>query len=86
LRLELLLSLPLSAVLALAQQQPQPSRESIVVTGTFEPLSLDEVDRTIRVLPARDGELVLNTLVDLLRNEPSLDLLQRAPDVVQADL
>jgi iron complex outermembrane receptor protein len=57
-----------------------------VVTGTFEPLSLDEVDRAIRVLPARENRLVLNSLVDLLRLDPSLDLQERAPNGVQADL
>jgi len=57
-----------------------------VVTGTFEPLSLDEIDRSLRVLPARQNALVLNTLVDLLRQDPSLDLQERAPDGVQTDL
>jgi iron complex outermembrane receptor protein len=56
------------------------------VTGTFEPLSLEEIDRAIRVLPARGNGLVLNTLPDLLRLDPSLDLEERAPDGVQADL
>src|ERR1017187_4504622 len=68
------------------QPQPQPQHETIVVTGTFEPLSLDEIDRAIRVLPARENALVLNTLVDLLRLDPSLDLQERAPDGVQTDL
>ena len=67
-------------------QQTQPQHETIVVTGTFEPLSLDEIDRALRVLPARQNALVLNTLVDLLRLDPSLDLQERAPDGVQTDL
>jgi iron complex outermembrane receptor protein len=56
------------------------------VTGTYEPLTLDEVDRSITVLPARGMGLVLNTLVDLIALDPSLDLEQRAPDGVQTDL
>jgi iron complex outermembrane receptor protein len=80
----LLLSL-LAASSGLAQQT-QPQHETIVVTGTFEPLSLDEIDRALRVLPARQNALVLNTLVDLLRLDPSLDLQERAPDGVQTDL
>jgi iron complex outermembrane receptor protein len=63
-----------------------PPHETIVVTGTFEPLSLEEIDRAIRVLPAREHALVLNTIADLLRQDPSLDLQERAPDGVQADL
>jgi iron complex outermembrane receptor protein len=58
----------------------------VVVTGTYEPLSIDEIDRAIRVLPARSSGLVLNTLSDLLRLDPSLDLRERAPNGVQGDL
>jgi iron complex outermembrane receptor protein len=60
--------------------------DTIVVTGTYEPLSLDEIDRAIRVLPARQNNLVLNALTDLLRLDPSIDLTQRAPDGVQGDV
>ena len=35
---------------------------------------------------ARGAELVLNTLVDLLRLDPSLDLQERTPNGVQTDL
>ena len=84
-RPELFLLFPLFTHLAQAQQ-PQPQHETVVVTGTFEPLSLDEMDRAIRVLPAREHSLVLNSLVDLLQLDPSLDLRERAPGGVQADL
>jgi iron complex outermembrane receptor protein len=84
LRSELLVLLILTSSLSLAQQPQQ--HETVVVTGTFEPLSLDEIDRAIRVLPARGQSLVLNTLTDLLRLDPSLDLEARAPDGVQGDL
>lgn len=77
---------PFAVSLALAQAPPPQQHETIVVTGTFEPLSLDEIDRAIRVLPARDNSIVLNTVVDLLRLDPSLDLRERAPDGVQSDL
>ena len=90
------LSLFLLAVPVFAQQpsapQPAPAQapaaqhETVVVTGTFEPLSLDEIDRAITVLPARASELLLNTLVDLLRTDPTLDLQEREPDGVQTDL
>ncbi|MGO9255320.1 MAG: TonB-dependent receptor plug domain-containing protein [Bryobacteraceae bacterium] len=65
---------------------PAQPAETIVVTGTFEPLSLEEIDRAIRVLPVRDNPLLLNTIVDVLRLDPSLDLQERAPDGVQTDL
>jgi len=57
-----------------------------VVTGTFEPLSLEEMDRALRVLPVRDNLLLLNSIADALRLDPSLDLEERAPDGVQTDL
>lgn len=57
-----------------------------MVTGTFEPLSLDEMDRSLTVLPARGMYLLSNSLIDLLKLDPSLDLQERAPDGVQTDL
>jgi iron complex outermembrane receptor protein len=69
-----------------ASPQPITQHETIVVTGTFEPLSLDEVDRALRVLPVRENRLVVNSLVDFLRLDPSLDLQARSPDGVQTDL
>ncbi len=57
-----------------------------MVTGTFEPLTLEEMDRAIRVLPVRDRLATLNTLVDVLRLDPSLDVAARAPDGVQNDV
>jgi iron complex outermembrane receptor protein len=60
--------------------------ETIVVTGTYEPLSLDEIDRAITLLPVRDQSLVFHSLVDVLRLDPSLDVQARAPDGVQNDL
>ena len=63
-----------------------PQKETVVVTGTYEPLALEEIDRAIRVLPVRANSLVLNTLSDALKLDPSLDLAGRAPDGIQADL
>jgi len=60
--------------------------ETIVVTGTYEPLSLDEIDRAVMVLPVRHQSLVFNSLADVLRLDPSIDLEARAPDGVQNDL
>jgi iron complex outermembrane recepter protein len=87
------LSLLAAAAVAYSQQvQPgpvQPSqgqRESIVVTGTYEPLTLEEIDRAIRVLPVRSQSLLLNTLTDVLKLDPSLDVAERAPNGIQADL
>jgi iron complex outermembrane receptor protein len=82
LRPRFVLALAITTAVALAQQQAQ----TVVVTGTFEPLTLEEIDRSIRVLPARSQTLVLNSLVDLLRLDPSIDLEERAPGGVQTDI
>jgi len=57
-----------------------------VVTGTYEPLPLDEIDRDVQVLPVRGRSQVFNSLADVLRQDPSIDLAARAPDGVQNDL
>jgi iron complex outermembrane recepter protein len=75
-----------AAVSLSAQPLQQGQRESVVVTGTYDPLTLEEIDRAIRVLPVRTQSLVMNSLVDVLRLDPSLDLASRAPNGVQADL
>src|ERR1700678_1035555 len=83
---------------AVAQQQPQqtasasaqttiaPVAQSISVTTTLEPLPLAESDRSVNVLSPRDQPLVTNSVVDLLRQDPSLNLQARAANGVQADL
>jgi iron complex outermembrane recepter protein len=49
-------------------------------------MTLEDLDRSLSIMNARGAELVLNSLVDLLRLDPSLDLQERAPDGVQTDL
>lgn len=49
-------------------------------------MTLDEIDRSISILNARGAQLVLDTLADLIRLDPSLDLQERAPNGVQTDL
>ena len=81
----ILLALPLAAQQPPAQQALAVQHETVVVTGTFEPLSLDEMDRAITLLPAGSNDLPLNALADLLRSDAALDLQERAPNGVQTD-
>ena len=55
--------------------QESVRRESIVVTGSYEPLPLEEADRSVTLVPAREQALVLNTLTDLLQLDPALDVV-----------
>ena len=71
-----------------AQQTPAPhQQDSIVVTGTAEPLPLAEADRDVSVvrLPEKQRELY-NSWFDLLQLDPVLDLQQRVPGGFQGDL
>src|SRR5260221_3583857 len=73
-------------LVAASAQQPEPKHETIVVTGVYEPIAIDEVDRSVRVLPVQGEELLSNTLVDFLRLDPSIDVRERAPNGLQADI
>ncbi len=73
-----------------AQSPPAPAptaqHESVVVTGTFDPVSIEEMDRAVTSLPVRRDEILLNSWIDVLRDEPSVDLQERAPGGVQSDV
>ena len=77
----LFLSLPVCAQTALP-----PNRETLIVTGTYDPLPLEEAERNIRAFPARDMQLVTNTFADLMYLDSSLDMRQRAAGAVQSGL
>lgn len=65
----------------------QPTRqESIIVTGSYEPIPLEEADRSVSLLDVKRLELLSRSFSDILRLDSSLDLRSRAPDGVQGDL
>jgi iron complex outermembrane receptor protein len=70
-------------VSALAQE---PRRETVIVTGTYHPVPLEEADRSVRVLYVRSLEFVANSFADLLKLDASVDMRQRAPNTVQSDV
>ncbi len=87
------LSLCLAGLCVHAQQpepaestQPPVRKDSIVVTGTPDPLPLEEADRAVTTNPVRGQTLLLPSFIDVLKLDPSLDIRQRAPNGVQADL
>jgi iron complex outermembrane receptor protein len=61
-------------------------REVVVVTGTAEPIPLEEIDRSVDVLPVANQPTLATALVDFLRLDPSLDVMARAPGGVQTDV
>jgi outer membrane cobalamin receptor len=81
----------LTTAVAFAQnstsQPVVPSIEdTVIVTGTTDPLPLKEVDRTVVILPIAGREILTPTLNDALREDPSIDIRQRGAGGAQADL
>ncbi len=64
----------------------QLRKDAIVVTGSYQPIPLDEADRAIDQVPIRSQSLLFQSVVDALKLDPSLDLRQRSPAGTQADL
>jgi iron complex outermembrane receptor protein len=75
------------AVCASADEPLPARRDVVVVTGTYEPVPLDEADRAVRALPVGpEQRLLAGSVADFLRLDPSLDLQARAPNGVDSDL
>jgi len=66
--------------------QTATTREVVVVTGTIEPIPLEEVDRSVDVLPVGKDAALATALVDFLRLDPSVDVMARAPGGEQTDV
>jgi len=77
-------SILLLCSLVLAAQETR--RDVIVVTGSYEPIPLEEAERAIQSLDVKSQVLLSNNVVDFLKLDPALDVRQRAPGGVQADL
>jgi iron complex outermembrane receptor protein len=60
--------------------------EVVVVTGTAEPIPLEEIDRSVDVLPVAADTTLATALVDFLRSDASVDVMARAPGGVQTDV
>jgi len=73
-----------------AQQAPpsQPTEDKtvIVVTGTFEPAPLEEVNRSVEVIPVLDTAPLHHHWTEALQSDASVDLRQRGQNGIQGDL
>lgn len=77
----------LSTACLCAQQQGAQQQDSIVVTGTAEPVPLAEADRDVTSIQVPEQQRPLyDSWFDLLDLDPSLDLQERAPGGFLADL
>ena len=79
-------STPPASLQETAKPTIQPRKETVVVTGTFQPVQLNDLDRALSELPVRDVQQLFGSFTDVLRLEPSIDLRERAPGGVQTDV
>ncbi len=68
-----------------AAQVTKP-KETVVVTGVYEPLPLGDVDRPVTQIDIQANSLVSNSLEDFLRLDASVDLQERGANGTQADV
>ncbi|HYE26189.1 MAG TPA: TonB-dependent receptor [Clostridia bacterium] len=82
-----LVVLVLLCAAALAQQPTTvpTHEEEVVVTGTYDAVPLEETDRAVSTISVGENPVLFRDWVDVLQQDPSLDIRQRAPGV-QADL
>jgi iron complex outermembrane receptor protein len=69
-----------------SKQKAEPLKESIVVTGTFTPVPVNEIDRPVDVIETGETPILFNHWTNYLQLDSSIDLRQRAPDGLQGDL
>ncbi len=65
---------------------PPPPKEVVVVTGTFEPIPLEEADRSVDVFTVSGERLLFNSFADYLRMDSSVDMQERGPNTIQSDV
>jgi len=65
---------------------PPVKHQTVVVTGTAEPVPLEESDRSVNVYPLRHSSLLFGSLTDALSLDSSVQVQARAPGGVQGDL
>jgi iron complex outermembrane receptor protein len=73
----------LSCCAVLAQE---PSKKTIVVTGAYEAIPLEEADRNVKAIPARELAPLAGSISDLMNLDASVDLRERAPGAVNSGL
>jgi iron complex outermembrane receptor protein len=83
--------LPFCSVAGQKQGSEQPRQlparsETIVVTGTWDSVPLEELDRSVNVYPLHDPFLLFGSLTDAFALDSSVQVQGRAPNGVQGDL
>jgi iron complex outermembrane recepter protein len=77
---------PAASAASREKQAIEAPKQSVAVTGTFTPVPTQDIDRSITVVDTREQSTLYTHWVNYLQLIPSIDLQERAPDGVQADL
>lgn len=64
----------------------EPVKQTVVITGSYQPIPLEEADRSVKAIPARELAPVSASISDLLNLDASVDLRERAPGAVNSGL
>ncbi len=80
------LTVALFAIAVVFGEDEPKRKDTIVVTGSYEPIPLEEADRSVRAIPARQLAPLTGSISDLLNLDASLDLRERAPGAIQSGL
>ena len=70
----------------LAGQSLPVQKQTVIVTGTWEPIPLTESDRSVEMYPLHDPFLLFGSLTDGLALDSSVQIQSRAPNGVQGDI
>jgi len=69
------------------EKAPDVRHDTVVVTGAYETIPLEEADRSVTLFELTgEAALLSHTLADFLKLDPSIDLRQRGPNSIQGDL
>lgn len=85
--------LVLTAVLKITAQTNAPAttappehHETVIVTGQWEPVPLDESDRSVSEYPVQDQVLLFGGFDDVLAQDPSVYIQPRGANGIQSDI
>lgn len=74
------------AGIALAACFAQDQKYTMIVTGTYAPTSPEDVNRNVEVIDLGQSRALFGGLYDVLQDDSSIDLRQRQPTDIQADI
>lgn len=69
-----------------ANNAPPEHHDTVVVTGEWQPVPLDESDRSVSEYPVQSNILLFGNIVDVLAQDPSIYMQPRGAGGIQEDI